>query len=524
MDCGICSRTDEKTNEFFCTSCARNAIYLTRLHAAQVLLQKEELGKEVESIIHGARVKRPDSDDTPGALRRTWTNIGCTAGKERHAEWNEDIRLHIDVLRNQLEEKRESLVRQKAALAVRRSDLNTIKVQIPSRQQTQSSKITETYSKGTASFNNNHSNIVNTKAFLCREAATLLRMKQKKRMKSGVVKDQYTITGLLLPDLREINNLRCTDLTASLTSVAQLLVLVAFYTGVRLPAEITLPHRDYPLPTINTPTNSYLLRKIAFPGSGSSLTGTGSPTTAKQESKNTSRPRPLFVDSDDRDERVAQFAKKDPTAFNFFVEAISLLAWDIAWLCRSQGFITGTDTWGEVCNIGQNLWQLLLAHPQSPALLRALSSRDVQARQKTSTNVKPASPPLLDVNAKLGERSHTSAHSFLGTDSADVTRGWKLSKYNIVKDSLQKTLLTEMNNAEWELLEEQEWDDGGEQFDEAVFIKTRAMDGHGWDDARSIMTTRTRLDDDDTMTNASTDTARTKGTSGWTKVKSRDKG
>lgn len=85
----------------------------------------------------------------------------------------------------------------------------------------------------------------------------------------------------------------------------------------------------------------------------------------------------------------------------------------------------------------------------------------------------------------------------------------------MVVDPLKKHLLTEMNNAEWELLDEEEWDDGGEKMDEAVFIKTRAMDGKSYDDARSIMTANKVIGGEEDV--------KGKGKSGWTKVKNREK-
>lgn len=90
----------------------------------------------------------------------------------------------------------------------------------------------------------------------------------------------------------------------------------------------------------------------------------------------------------------------------------------------------------------------------------------------------------------------------------------------MVADPLKRHLLTEMNNAEWELLENDEWDDGGERMDEAVFVKTRSLDGAAYDDARSIMTTATHLTNGLLVTG---DEGKGKGKSGWTKVKSREK-
>jgi hypothetical protein len=323
--------------------------------------------------------------------------------------------------------------------------------------------------------------------------------------------------------------MRLAELTASLSSTAHLLVLISFYLSIRLPAEITLAHRDYPLPTIFTPTNSYVGREVPFPGNTPTASSSNSPATSGHgDLRPMPRPRPLFLESKDLEEKVPQFAKRDPIAFNFFLEAISLLAWDVAWICRTQGFLAGTETWEEVCNIGRNLWQLLLSQPQAPGLMRVLSSRDrdVQTRTKPGKENMAGGLPKSAPVPKLGSLSHSSAHSFLGsTEAQELLRGWKLSKHTMIVDPLKKTLIAEMNNAEWELLQEQEWDDGGERFDgdAAVHIKNNNMDGHNFDDARSIMTAVTRAGENVENPDDSSGTGRVKGTSGWTKVRGRDK-
>ena len=320
--------------------------------------------------------------------------------------------------------------------------------------------------------------------------------------------------------------MKITELSAELSSTAHLLVLVSFYLSIRLPAEITLPHRDYPLPTIFTPANSYAGREVPFPSTTPTPPSNSPATSRHDDLRPMPRPRPLFLESKDLEEKVPQFAKKDPIAFNFFLEAISLLAWDVAWVCRTQGFHAGTETWEDVCNIGRNLWQLLLSQPQSPGLMRVLSNRDVQSRNK---NGKENAPPGLPKSApvpKLGSVSHSSAYSFLGgAEAQELLRGWKMSKYTMIVDPLKKTLIGEMNNAEWELLQEQEWDDGGERFDgdAAVHVRNKNMDGHNFDDTRNIMTAVARVEENIENPDDSSDIGRVKGTSGWTKVRGRDK-
>lgn len=316
--------------------------------------------------------------------------------------------------------------------------------------------------------------------------------------------------------------MRCTELTAAIGNAARLVVLCAFYIGIRLPAEITLPHPDYPLPTINTPLTSYHGERVQFPGSGSSLSAPGSPTTSRMDLSSFPRPRPLFIGSDNHEEVVAQFARKEPLAFSFFLEGISLLAWNIAWLSRSQGFLVGTERWGDVCDFGRNLHQMILGPPQSAATFRPLTQRDVQTRHHCrSQSTSSPTTETTTITGRLGSQSHTSAHTHFGRASNNQVPAWRLNKYTTIVDPLKKHLLTEMNNAEWELLDEQEWDDGGEKMDEAVFIKTRAMDGKGYDDARSIMSTTTGAQV--AGPSAEEDGARGKGKSGWTKVKNRER-
>lgn len=120
------------------------------------------------------------------------------------------------------------------------------------------------------------------------------------------------------------------------------------------------------------------------------------------------------------------------------------------------------------------------------------------------------------MTGKLAQYSDTSAAaSATRLLQVESMRSWNFSHWQAVALPLRKTLLTEIASADWEVLRDQEWDDGGEQFDEAVFVKARNLDGQQYDDARSIMTSRVPVDDESAN--------RLPGTSGWTKLKSRDK-
>lgn len=320
--------------------------------------------------------------------------------------------------------------------------------------------------------------------------------------------------------------------TASLTHIARLVVLVSHYLGIRLPAEITLPHRDYPLPTIVTPQSSYQSREVPFPGSTPTQSSNNSPEASRSfdHHRPLQRPRPLYLD----ERRLPQLLREDSTAYNLFVEGVSLLAWDIAWLCRSQGMHAEFNEWEEICSIGMNLYRLLVNPQQPPSLHRELSTRSASGKA-TPTVASPAkrtsstaTPPAANRAIAFGQFSHGTAHSFLGAaGNSDFLRGWVFSTYARVTDNLKSTLLTAMQNAEWEVLEEREWDDmedgiAGEPI--VVGTERRGADMSAADGGRSALgggaTSARTLGSRGSLDGA--DQAKGRGVNGWTKLKSRN--
>jgi hypothetical protein len=504
MECDICDRsgTSLLNTGLHCPSCARSTLYLPRLEHARMLLEKAALNTKFDDITKGA-----DNLDHSLRLAKSWKTEIARAKANDVRETLQQSEASIASVKENITGLRKELAQRRTKLDTGRATLKHAKGAVAGHDKGQMDRRKDAMAKGTKSFDTIHEASVETRAYLCREAASLLRLRQRKRRTNDGAHEYYAIAGWQVPDLRDIANFKCNELTAMLSTFSHLLCLTAFYLGVRLPAEITLPHRDYPLATISTPATSYTSSKIDFPGSGSFLAMTE--VSRRKEASGHSRPRPLFVGSDDKNELISHVAKRDPSAFKFFVEAISLLAWDVSWLCHSQGFSVGTEDWGESCNLGRNLWQLIFAPQQSPALLRATSVRDTKQRQGSSR----AGTPPADANAgRLGSYSHSSAHSYLASSARTAhARTMRLTKYTMIADPLRKQLENDMKNAEWEVLGDDEILDGGENFDEAVVVRPRNMDGRQYDDARSIMSTRTQLEEPPN--------GKPRGTSGWTKLK-----
>lgn len=519
MECDICCRPERDVKDFLCTVCARTNTYLPRLEYAQILLEKDKLSQQVEKVV-GLQVTKGENSDTAvesEAGQEEWqvelAQISINE-KRRHVEHLKDISENVRVETAQLKANIRVL---KDKIAERRKALSTIQDHVPSRRDMMLENVGNINNKATSSLLKLHQTSSDSRAQLCREAASLMRLRQRRIRGDITARDQFLIAGLTLPDLREISNLRCADLTAVLGSISHLTFLSAFYLGVKLPAEIVEPFPDHPLYTIFTPAASYRGAKPNFAETLASISQPNSPSASRHESTHFLQPRPLFIPAMDRDDRVFKFQKRDEQAFRYFTEALALLAWDVAWLCRSQGFTVGTNSWEDISNVGRNLHQLLVAHPHAPSIARIQSDRLLRRRSSSRKSATTVTESQKESVGRLGQHSDLSAYE---RDPAvaqhDRLASWDFLSWQKVAMPLRATLLTEIASAEWELLLDEEWDDGGEQFDEAVFVKTRTMNAQQYDDARSIMTTKTQLEDD--VANG-----RIPGTSGWTKLKSRDK-
>ena len=119
----------------------------------------------------------------------------------------------------------------------------------------------------------------------------------------------------------------------------------------------------------------------------------------------------------------------------------------------------------------------------------------------------------------MGRFSHGTAHSFLGnSDGTEFIRSWKLLSPIKLADRLKSKLMSEVANAEWEVLAQDAWAMDDEMGDDGVVIGTRKEGERGGLGMQSFMSMRTVLDAVETVGG---DGDRKPGTSGWTKLKPR---
>ena len=297
-------------------------------------------------------------------------------------------------------------------------------------------------------------------------------------------------------------------------------MLSTHYLAIRLPAEITLPHRDYPLPTIFPTGSSYQHIDVPFPGTSGQSSNT-SPTNSRhpEQLRDHPRPRPLFTKKP-----LPILATEDPAGYSLFLEGAMLLAYNVVWLCKSQGIPVGQESTGttfeDVCDIGKNLYNLLIGSRPRPApSSRVPSTQSTPTKGERDAEVETEDKKASTVT--MGKYSHGAAHSFLGnSEGSKFIRSWQLPKLMEMVDMLKGKLMSEVANAEWEMLNPDAWQVDDEMGDDGVVVGARKEGdrGQGMLGMQSFMSMRTVMD---TVEMVGGDGERKPGTSGWTKLKPR---
>ncbi|KAL9602155.1 MAG: hypothetical protein Q9219_002019 [cf. Caloplaca sp. 3 TL-2023] len=531
MHCNICQRPCNTRLPFNCAGCARDVLYHTRFRLAHTLLEHEAASSQVEHSLEVSREALKQSASNPSTGTNPYDaaftleslkveRIGLQARIQTSHEFADDLRADMSKIKESIRNRRTSNEKRKADLAAARQEL--------ARQEAQNIGPTlKTIGRIRSRWDMLHIRTAESRLLLCKEAASLYGLQKLKKRDAKSKMDIYAVGGLPIYNLRDLNNANPANVTTVNTILAHLVHLLSHYLSLRLPAEITLPHRDYPLPTILPPTSSYTGLTSPFPTSTPANSSSNSPTASKALHANqTPKPRPLFLRK-----QLALTAKEDPQTCTAFVEGATLLAWNIAWLCKTQGIGVGDDSWDEVCAVGKNLWKLVTAQPTASRV--ASTSHDRRTKQDPDThpppshtapkaNSQPKTPETPPVT--FGHFSHGTVHSDLTSAAGtDYMRRWRLQDSRKVVDRMQQVLLSDRTGAGWEILEGKEWEEieraGYEDTAPAPVVDASTVvvssDGVTLNDAGKDPKSISK----EQFTDSAQDRAR--GTSGWTKLKSR---
>ncbi|KAJ2982857.1 hypothetical protein NQ176_g1104 [Zarea fungicola] len=444
MSCHVCLRGHEPQKlPFLCPVDARNQIYNDRVKNLLLLFENEQLRLQINCLLDGCNAVEAG-----------------TAAQILADDSTKHILASAKKLRQEIKEAREDIRQRKASIATRRTQLAAAlhgSSDVKLKQQRDVEKSTQVLN---FRWSQSAEDMASTRAFLCREAVKLYGLKRVRKGNSG--RYEYFLGRLPIVDLSSLEcestlvaanstsqiKLTCIYLaqtpeaiSTSLAHLSHILMLIAHYLAVRLPAEITLPHRDYPRPTIFNLMGSYNHEHASFQGSPGAGIIPNEINATRAEHLPT--PRPLYIDKP-----IRQFAKENSAGFSFFLEGVTLLAYNIAWLSSSQGVSIGEGSFDDICNMGKNLYSLLVSSClQGPLLTNAASDEN-----KNTVNKDDITPSWI------GRYSHgTTFYALGGADGSDLVRTFRLPSPMKLADKLKKKILGETPAPDWELLEDDAW-------------------------------------------------------------------
>lgn len=530
MQCSTCERPFNARRKRFCASCARATLYAGRIEQAAALLDREKSHTHVEAIV------RPGNDGVLAALPEDADWDAITTGIKTHS-WERtkveiplaedkirDIASKAEKLREQMQAYKEIVEKQRGTNERRRKELDAERILLDRHKNRELEVVQSALKKARHRLDKVHKRTLEAREHLCKEASSLSGLK---RSKGEDGRSEYRLSYVLVPDLRDLNGIngrmkieaiettsgmkRLSEphevISASFDNICRFLGVCCHYLSIRLPAEIILPHSDFPHASILPRDSSYRTSNVRYPGTGSSQSA--SPVASRiLPRSDLSRPRLLQLDRP-----LPQFQKEDSKAALFFLEGVVLLAYDIAWLCRSQG-MDSISTFGDISAIGQNLHQLFLGkesrNTNRPPLNRNISTATTKTERSSATTATQTSS-----KPQLGMYSHSSAqHSLVSNSALNLFNPeiWPVSITRL-SDQLKSYLRQETARAEWHIVDDTEWDEEMEE-DRAVLIggARRAMDP-----AMSVLSVKPS----DGMDEAEFDLGRERGQRGWMKVRGR---
>lgn len=515
--CDVCDRQFDRTRRPLCIACAQVTLYEARVRQVTGLLDRENAHTHTEAIV------RPGNDGVLAALPQDadWdaiTNAVKKHSSERARAEQTRVETRIsaiaeqaEVLRSQIDEHKKYIEELRRGNEVRRQEISEEQQELAKRKPLALGPVQLAKQKAAQRLDRIHGRTVDARSYICRHSSSLNGVHQLRDAR-GKHTGRYELNGLTIPDMKELNsaveeanrsdkNLTGeyhTHVNACLDNICHLLGVWCHYLSIRLPAEIILPHGDFPHSAILSEKSSYKATNLAYPATLAHQSSSPSASRVLQEQRGLPRPRLLHLDRP-----LALLAKQDPKAFGLFVEGVMLLAWDLAWLCRSQGILT-INSFDDVCDIGRNIWLLSIAQ-QSSATDR--ERRDKGASEGGSRARKPVAETL-----RFGSLSHGNLrHCIASHEGSTLMQDWRLSQPHRLIDKLRNHLLIEITGAEWDVVDDHDFD--LEDEDElAVLVggsnRNAVEDIHP---AMSVMSVATHVGANQ----------KPKGGNGWTKVRGR---
>lgn len=208
MSCSICSCASHPRLPVYCPTCARNQLYQLRIEGTRVLLEKEALGKRIETAVvydngYDQLPSNQQPSDTDSRLSPRWALRTISS---RHAESltrRESLAHQVETLKTEVQAQQAGILQRKELLARRRSDAESAKYQLSEREAGSLASVKNTSKRVEHVWHNLHSKTAESRIYLCRELANLYGL--RKITKRSQDREIYVLGGGYIVDLREMN-------------------------------------------------------------------------------------------------------------------------------------------------------------------------------------------------------------------------------------------------------------------------------------------------------------------------------
>lgn len=180
----------------------------------------ESLAKEVEQSVMGPSKKEKTSSSAgtkPSDLHLTWTIDRAASDQVISEDNTKTILSHVEALREETEKIKAEITTRKARLLRRRSEFASAKQELSKSQATAVEPVDKGIKRTEHRWDVIHNKTAESRLFLCREAALLYGLNQRKRKKGALGRDVYFIGGVPIADLRDLNSMQILDCSSQVT-------------------------------------------------------------------------------------------------------------------------------------------------------------------------------------------------------------------------------------------------------------------------------------------------------------------
>ena len=192
MQCDICFRNGGKKLPFLCPTDARNSLYEPRIQHAHVLLEKDALNQQINTILSNEQTEASKADVDK-----------LVAEKEQITDRTQQIIAHADDLRIKIQKAREDIAKRKASIERRKSELASASNGTEARRIRQTSEVDRALRMTNNKWDRVHEVTQSSRRILCGEAAKLYGLRRV-RKHGGL--EEYKIGGISIVDLRSMNS------------------------------------------------------------------------------------------------------------------------------------------------------------------------------------------------------------------------------------------------------------------------------------------------------------------------------